>query len=266
MTENIYGIWIGENATVAIIDEYRISFLRIQKDLIASVLYHNTYGTVGVVYGFGQNYDAHSFVTSICPISRSAFQNSDKAKSYIHNHSADKIEYNTTTEKLIYTMYDGKAFELVLSEKINMTDFEKVNEIENDLPIAKKMAFWEIGKYFEYANDKGYFNVGIDTCKYSILFSFSISDNWVYCRVGQNGYCDKGRAMLSTVCIRQNETRMIEDNLLSINEYKPIEDCFIVDGCAFPPDGGWYWSVKEVTDDVIFLNGCGGATYEIRRK
>ena len=59
---------------------------------------------------------------------------------------------------------------------------------------------------------------------------------------------------------------MIEDNLQTLEEYKPVEDCFIADGCAFPSDGGWYWSVKEVTDDVIYLNGCGGVIYEIHRK
>ena len=45
-----------------------------------------------------------------------------------------------------------------------------------------------------------------------------------------------------------------------------MEECFVADGCAFPSDGGWYWSVKEVTDDVIYLNGCGDVTYEIHRK
>ena len=59
---------------------------------------------------------------------------------------------------------------------------------------------------------------------------------------------------------------MIENNLLSINEYKPNEDWFIVDGCSFPEDGGWYWSVKEVTDDVISLQGCGGDIYKICRE
>ena len=42
-------------------------------------------------------------------------------------------------------------------------------------------------------------------------------------------------------------------------------DFFVEDGCSFPDDGGWYWSVKEVTNDVIYLNGCGGATYEIQK-
>ena len=267
MASDSNGIWIGENATVAAVDEYRVSFLRVKKDLIVSVLYHNTFGTVGVVYGFGVNFNAYANVSAINPDSKAIFYNSEEAKIYIQKHSGDKAEFDAINEKLTYTMYDGQKFELVLAEKINMSDFEKVNEIDNNLSVAKRMALWGVGKYFEY--EDGYFNVGIDTQKYSILFNFSIVDNTkrrVYCRVGQNGYCEKGWAMLSTVCIQQNETRMIENNLLSINEYKPIEDYFIVDGCPFPPDGGWYWSVKEITDDVIYLNGCGGVTYEIRKK
>jgi len=258
---NNNGIWIGENATVAIVDDYRISFLRLKKDLIVSILHHNDFDTVGVVYGYGVDWDAHAVVAAINPQSKSFFNSDDEAKDYITNHSLDKIECDNN--KLTYVMYDGTRFNLNLAEKIDMTMFEKKNEIDNTLSLAEKMALWEIGKCFECMD--GYFNVRIDTKQYSILFSFSLKDNWVYCRVGQNGYCEKGRAMLSTICIRQNETRMIENNLLSIDEYKPKEDCFVVDECSFPDDGGWYWSVKEVTDDVIYLNGCGDATYEIRR-
>ncbi|MCL2545846.1 MAG: hypothetical protein FWE06_01455 [Oscillospiraceae bacterium] len=257
------GIWIGENATVVIVDEFRIAFLRIEENLIASILHNNVHGTVGVVYGLGKNFDAHSVVAAINPDSKELFASSANAKDYIPNHSNDRVE--GVGGKLTYTTFDGKEFELVLAEKINMADFEKINEVDNSLSIAKKMALWNVNKYFEFAD--GYYNVGIDTEKYSILFSFSLPDeSWVYCRVGQNGYCEKGRAMLSTICIRQNEVRMIENNLQSINEYRPIEDCFAIDGCAFPPDGGWYWSVKEVTNDVIYLCGCGDQVYEIHRK
>jgi len=126
------------------------------------------------------------------------------------------------------------------------------------------MALWGVGKCFEYSN--GNYNVRIETQKYSIYFCLSITDEWIYCRVGQNGYCEKGRAMLSPICIRQNEMRMIENNLLSMNEYKPLEECFIENGCAFPADGGWYWSINKITDDVIYLNGCSGEIYEIHRK
>ena len=262
--ENLHGIWIGENATVAIIDEYRVSFLRTKKDLIISVLQHCIHGVVGVVYGFGVNNNAYSFISTINPTSRVAFTNSIEAKDYIQKHSHDKVDYDVSTKKIVYTMYNCTQFDLTLAEKITMSDFERVNEIDGTLSIAERMALWQVGKCFEYSD--GYFNVRIDTQKYSILFSLSYGDDWVYCRVGQNGFCEKGRAMLSTICIRQNETRMIENNLLSANDYKPVEDCFIVDGCSFPPDGGWYWSVKQVTDNVIYLNGCGGQTYEIHRK
>ena len=263
MDEKMNGIWIGENATVAIINDFRISFLRIKKDLIVSVLNHNVFGTVGVTYGFGIDFEAYAFVSAKNPDSGVVFNSSDDAKPYIKNHSADKIEFVDTNPRLIYTIFDGTKFELTLAEEIDMNDFKKINEIDNSLTVAQKMALWEVGNCLEYAD--GYFNVRIDTQKYSILFSFNITEKWIYCRVGQNGYCEKGRAMLSTICIRQNETRMINNNLLSIEKYKPNENCFVVDGCAFPPDGGWYWSVNEITDDVIYLNGCGGDIYEIHR-
>ena len=51
--ENNYGIWIGKDATVAMVEEYHISFLHLKEDLIASILSHVKYGVVGVVYGHG---------------------------------------------------------------------------------------------------------------------------------------------------------------------------------------------------------------------
>lgn len=82
---------------------------------------------------------------------------------------------------------------------------------------------------------------------------------------GLNGYCDKGYAMLSTICLRANEVRMVEDNLATINGYRPVPEWFASDSCSFPADGGWYWFVKEATDDYITLRGCEGATYRIDR-
>ena len=242
MLENLYGIWVGKDSTVAIIDEFRISYLRINKDCNAAVLYHNTEGIVSTVYGYGTHADADT---------------------NIGRHAKDEIRYDEVNNKLVYTMYDGTVYDHVLAEKINMADFDVINEVDNTLPLAEKMALWNVGKSFEISDYMT--QAMIDTQKYSILYSLSIPDNWIYCRVGQNGFCEKGRAMISPTCIRVMESRMIEDNLRTLNDYKPMEECFVVDGCAFPRDGGWYWSVKEVTDDVIYLNGCNGDIYEIRR-
>jgi len=119
------GIWIGENATIAIVDDYRISFLRIKKDLIISVLSHNAHGTVGVVYGFGINFDAHAFVSIKDIDSCEIINNTIEANSYIENHSKDIIEYDEVNKCLIYITYDGIKYNLKLSEKIDMNDFGK---------------------------------------------------------------------------------------------------------------------------------------------
>ncbi len=256
------GIWCGENATVAAIDEYSMAFLRIKEDLIASVVRHEVYGTVGVVYGKGVNFDATAIYCLKNPGTSDLSYNEKQGKDNLKNHENDSFSINDNGI-MIYTMYDGTIFELELAEKIHMADFDVENPVDNSLTIAKRMALWGVNRFFNYGD--GYLVVGIDTQKYSIFYNVSIADSMIYCRVGQNGYCEKGRAMLSSTCIRLGECRMLKNNLDTLKEYKPVEDYFVTDGCAFPADGGWYWSVKQVTDDVIYLYGCGGDIYEIRR-
>ncbi len=101
---------------------------------------------------------------------------------------------------------------------------------------------------------------------YSVIFSIDIPRQFIYCRVGQNAYCEKGWAMKSTTCIRKNECRMIANNLDTLKDYIPDENCFVAGSCAFPADGGWYWSLKSIDSNVICLNGCSGEVYEIRKK
>ena len=76
----------------------------------------------------------------------------------------------------------------------------------------------------------------VTLCCGSVLLLYGLV--FLICR---RGYCEKGWAMRSTTCIRHMECRMIEDNLQTLQEYKPMEECFVADGCAFPSDGGWYW-------------------------
>ncbi len=259
---NNYGIWCGKDATVAVIDKFNIAFLRVKKDEIACILKHHDHGTVGAVYGLGIGFDADAMYCVKNPETGAKYCNVKAGAENLENHSGDTF-YIKDGGGMVYTMYNGVSFDLTLAEKIDMADFDVNNPADSSVPLAKRMALWGVKKYFEYG--EGCFNVGIDTQKYTILFYVNINEKRVYCRVGQNGYCEKGWAMLSTTCVRQNECRMIENNLMTLEDYKPDENCFITDCCAFPPDGGWYWSLKAVTDDVIYLNGCGGVTYEIHR-
>ena len=259
---NLFGIWLGKNAIVAMVDDLRLSYLRIKDDLLVSICWLNG-NVLGVVYGHGVNFDAYADMVIKNP-NGTFLSNKEEAQKLIINHSDDKVEYNNSTNELIYKMYDGTEHTLVLAEKIEIEDLCSKNPIDSNMSLVEKMALWN-RKIFFYHGDN-FLRVGIDTKCYSVLFNSEPENNKAYCRVGQNGYCDKGWAMRSTFCVRNNETRMIEDNLSSLSEYKPIIDCFVPDSCAFPSDGGWYWSIKEVTDNIIYFNGCGGATYEIQRK
>lgn len=257
------GIWHGKNASAAITEDFSIFFLRLEPELIAAILKHSEYGTVGTVYGIGKKWNAHALYRMIDPDNDEIFCNDDNDEG-LKLHANDKTELDEESGKLLYTAYDGKRFELTLAEKIDYDYFNRSIDNNTSISISEKMANWNTLCYF--GCDKGVFSVHIDTVKYSTIFTFNEKEIFLYCRIGQNGYCEKGWAMLSTTCIRMNESRMLADNMLALQDYKPDENCFVKDGCAFPDDGGWYWSLKEITDDVIYLNGCGGDIYKIHKK
>ena len=261
--KNPCGIWIGADAVVALVEDFRISFLRLRDDLIASILHHRQLGTLGAIYGHGKFDDAYA-VMAIRQPNGGTVCNRDEAAALLDQHAADAVSVDPAAGRLRYSLYDGRQFDLVLADPIDTADFAPANQDDASLSVAEKMALWNQGVFFEHQEQSVV--AGIDTKRYSVLFSLTPGpERGAYCRVGQNGYCDKGLAMRSTVCLRPNEARMLADNLSSIGDYHPVQECFVDGGCAFPPDGGWYWSVKEVRDDVIYLNGCGGQTYEIRK-
>lgn len=177
------------------------------------------------------------------------------------HHDKNSVRFEEGTQKLIYTIYDGTSYELFPAESFPDNLFDRNNENTDSLALPEKMAKWNIMQYFRFNGDS--LQMGLNSFKYSVCFNLDEAEDFLYCRMGQNSYCEKGWAMLPTVCIRMNECRMLEDNLLALKDYKADQECFVKDGCAFPDDGGWYWSLKEITDDAIYFNGCGGAAYEI---
>lgn len=259
----MFGIWCGKDATVAAVEDFTIAFLRIRRDLVAGILRHRAHGTVGIVYGLGIQHDAQAVYCVKNPESGALSCNEETGAKHLADHAEDSYSVSENGE-MVYRMYDGTVFALTLAEEIHMEDFSRPTPVDPALTLAQRMTLWNVAQYFEYGDNS--LNAGFNTRRYSIYYSIFAQDTYVYCRVGQNGYCEKGWAMLSSTCIRQDECRMPEDNLQTLQAYRPMEECFVADGCSFPSDGGWYWSVKEVTEDTIYLNGCGGATYEIHRK
>ena len=256
----MYGIWHGKDATVAVTSVFSISFLRLADDNIACVL-RVPDGIAAVVYGYGIGHNATSDFWFTTPDGKE-FSKAPESKALLDNHAADSFE--TVGEKMIYHAFDGKEFELELAEEFDpATYFTRIQPEIGECPIAEVMAKWNV--YQQGSFGDGEIEFGVNTEQHSIYFGLDTKSDFIYCRVGKNGYCEKGWAMLSTTCVRGNECRMIPDNRDAKKPYHPDESCFVENGCAFPRDGGWYWSLKEVTEDVIRLNGCGDATYEITR-
>ena len=212
----ICGIWHGKNASAAITEDFSMFFLRLEPELIAAVLRHSDYGTVGTVYGMGKDWNANSIYRIINPDSGKIFCN-DENDERLKLHKSDKAELDSKSGNLIYTAYNGSRFELTLSEKFDQDFFVK-DKNSNSLSLPEKMAKWNILSCFYY--EDGFYNVHIDAVKNAAYFGFDEKEKFLYCRIGKNAYCEKGWAMLSTTCIRMNESRMLEYNLLDLEDYK----------------------------------------------
>ena len=280
MIKKLDGIWIGKDSTVAVVDDFRIAFLRIKEDLIISVLYKEGYGVVSVVYGHGKDL-MNDFKYSAIVFKNSEdkhVSNHNEADTFTEKHSKDTIRFDEANNRLVYITFDNKEFENKLSEKILIEDLRKEHDIDNSQTIAEKLALWF--KNVHFSLNETSLTAMIDTSKYSILYYVSFddkeaytncaidSDVVIYCRVGQIGLSNKGMAMLPSIQVRDHRVGMVKDNLASINDFIPNDDMFIVDRCVTNLSDGqvWYWTVKEETEDVIYLHGCEGKTYDISRK
>ncbi len=263
------GIFCGKDSTVAVADEFYIAFLRLGDGRILSILKHTKDGVVGIVSGKGAAVqysnvtDEDSLYCFKDTSSGTRRYNDDGISDAMDAHNGDRISIDSDGS-MTYTMYDGTIFSLKLSEETGEDYFDRLKYGEPKT-VSKKMAVWNIRKH--YNSDEGGVWVGIDTKKYSILFQILDNDKnkTIYCRVGQNGYCEKGWAMRSTTCIRPNECRMIENNLDTAKDYVPDKRWFMEGSCNFPLDGGWYWSLQSVSENEIRVNGCGGSEYIISR-
>ena len=261
MVENMHGVWVGENAAIAITKKMQISFIRLPNNDIVSILRQANEDIIGVVYGHGRNDNNLNKIDSCyCTTAYKDVINTE----LIQKHQNDEIYLQKN--KLYYKLHDGTVFPCVLAEKITISANQVIPPVDDSMNVAQKLELWNLGARCFYGKqyEQGVWG-GIDTRKYSICFNLNKDGSGVYCRFGKNGYTLKGQAMLSTICLRDNEVRMIENNMDNLDEYEPILDAFIVDGCSFPEDGGWYWAVKEISDDCIKLCGCGGDTYETYR-
>ncbi len=257
-------VYCGENAALIQNNIFTIIFLRISDENVISILNHSIYGVIGVVYGFGKGFNAScEYCFADYENCKKYYSNSDYSN-LLNLHQNDK--FTTKNGQLTYTTYNNRQYRLYIAENMEETEFNE-SEPNDNLSIAEKMKIWNCGQhlYNDFSENNFEVECEANTEKYSAVFNINSMNNFVYCRFSLHGYTNKGYAMLSTICIRQNECRMIEDNRKSLDIFTPNDSYFSENSCAFPSDGSWYWSVKSICQDTIYLNGCGGSVYEIHR-
>ena len=263
----MYKVYCGKDAAIVGNDDFTIIFLRIRDDNIISILKDSSSGIVSIVSGRGKNFDAHTDYCFINQETGRVYVNSPDLADELEKHKKDTVSVNGDLE-LIYTTYNGIEYRLQIAEELDVDKIRMTDDEIHNMSLSDKMRLWNCGEEIEFSElDNGFVvSVEMNTEKYSATFNIDSSNNFIYCRFGMHGYCNKGWAMLSTICIRQNECRMISDNTEALKGYIPDEKCFVANGCSFPSDGGWYWSVRDVDDNTVYLNGCGGDSYEIHRR
>ncbi len=255
--QNYCWLYIGKDGLVIVTPAFNAIMLRLSKDHIAAALFSE-----GKVVSVADGRDGAS--AALLNIAGNIHVNDAEKQAELHalaKRFADCMIEMTSDGALV--TFDGQDFMMSLAENVDLDDLRKPEPIQDTLPIAERMRRWNRGLYYGW-NDQN-FRAWVSNGRYDFNWAMNLSENFIYCRLGVSGYCDRGWAMRSTAVLRANEVRMLPDHRGALRVYRPVEECFVPDGCAFPDDGGWYWSIREVTQDAITLNGCGGDTYVIYR-
>ena len=239
-------ICLGTHAAAAVSDDFCIVFLR-QGARIAALLYGRENGLVSAACGENGRTEYCKQMQGVLTADSSA------AQAVFANHAADR--FTETDSAMVWTPYDGTEYPMALCESSDGAQ-----------PAGESLAA-EMARRNQkaYAYETGEDGICAEIITEHFAAVFLARKDMIYCRLGQNGYCEKGYAMLPGIVLRRNECRMIPDLTVMRQPYHPQEGCFAENGCAFPADGGWYWSVQAVTAEHILLNGCGGDTYLIAR-
>lgn len=261
-----YGVYHGEHATLLLTNDYCQAFLRLSGRELLCVLHHPTQGPVAVVEGLGEGWNAHAVwcyrpaLTASFHMNAQTEEEAASRRALLADRAGDTLSFQGTTAA--YRMADGRTFALQKAETIDMAYFRQTVSHDDYTALPDRMRAWN--RYCHlHMDDQGVY-ANLSTPVHNFCFNLS-SGGEVYCRAGLNGYTEKGWAMLSTACLRGGESRMLPSNLDALRPFQPMEDEFVPHACAFPADGGWYWSLMDADDDVIRLHGCGGDTYAIYR-
>ncbi len=258
-----FGFYMGKDSALVISPEFTAAFLRLNEGHIVTALIKD--GRIaGLVSGCRDGRNMH--VCSMLHAADVRIVRPAEAPDALNNleQAFSECPLSFTEGSAVCTFAD-QNFSLALGAPIDLDAIRRPQPVNDSLSVSEKMRAWNVNCWYIVGQDGDSVHVNLSDGRFDCHWEMSVPQNVIYCRLGINGYCEKGWAMKPTIVLRAHACGMLPDHRDALLPYHPIEACFVVDGCAFPDDGGWYWSVKEVSDDMITLNGCGGDTYTIYR-
>ncbi len=261
--EGHYGYYCGQDAALVLSPEFNVAFLRLtQEHLVTAMIKDGR--VVGVVSGHRMGKERHVYM--MLQATERRFVRPDEALEELvgvaQDFAACHVEF--TGNDALCT-FAGQEFRLALGDAIDLDAIRRPQPVDDSLSVAEKMRAWNVDCWYIVGEKGDTLHSNISNGRFDCHWELNWPEGVIYCRLGVSGYCAKGWAMLPTSVFRAQACGMLADHRDALLPYRPNEECFVPDGCAFPDDGGWYWSVKDVTPDCITLNGCGGATYTIYR-
>ncbi len=258
-----FGFYIGKDGALVVSPEFTAAFLRLHEAHIVTALIKDGQ-IIGLVSGHHDGSKQRVFSTLHVGESRiiRPTESLDELNGLERTLAACTVSFSDAGA--VFTLGE-QDFSLTLGAPIDLDAIHRPQPVNDSLSVAEKMRAWNVNCWYIAGQDGQFVHINIGDGRFDCHWEINVPQNIIYCRLGVSGYCEKGWAMKSTVVLRAQECRMLPDHRDALLPYHPIEEYFVPDGCAFPDDGGWYWSVKEVRDDMITLNGCGGDTYTIYR-
>ncbi len=257
------GFYIGKDSALVISPEFTAAFLRLNEGHIVTALMKD--GRIaGLVSGRRDGRNLHVF--SMLHAADARIVRPAEAPEALNDleqaFSACTLSF---TEGGAVCTFASQDFPLALGAPIDLDAIRRPQPVNDSLSVSEKMGAWNVNCWYIVGQSGDSVHVNLSDGRFDCHWEINVPQNSIYCRFGVNGYCDKGWAMKPTIVLRAHACEMLPNHCEALLPYHPIEECFVPDGCAFPDDGGWYWSVKEVSSDTVTLHGCGGDTYTIYR-
>ncbi len=258
-----FGFYIGKDSALVISPEFTAVFLRLNDNHIITALMKDGRIT-GLVSGHRDGKE--HLVYSMLHAAESRIVRPVESLNELNEieHALETCSVTFTADGAVCSL-GTQQFPLALGARIDLDEIRRPLPFDAGLSIAERMQAWNKNCWFIVGQDGQSVHANIGDGHFDCHWEINVHQNIIYCHLGVNGYCEKGWAMKPTVQLRAFACGMLPDHREALFPYHPIEECFVADSCAFPDDGGWYWSVKEVSDDMITLNSCGGDTYTINR-